>query len=1062
MVSRKRTLSCIGVGLAAVAVPLLSSTTVLVEASPLYQHRVRQAHRHVQYSHILEQTPRGPSSGFWHPGDETTVAGGASDEQASSQEEPLRLESLKDDYGTVWSLVADAARQHPDGAPRLKRKAASKPAEQQQQQEHDSDEHVRRRAQVTDKFVEDSTSAVLQEQGTDPVSSDGDTSGDPTEELLIPSSPTASNATAAPEGETEPPESDKSNYEGYNVTAQVLYEQSPDESTGTSHTTGSSDQASVIVTSSSKIRDSTSGSTYQPLRIRAIVPDERDGGKFLTPGERKVLLERILQPALLTWSAALRVEPVVGHLTVDKHQLFDNQTCGPGLDSGLPSPRVPSSHLKEGVPDTDMLLYLSIGFTKDFAKPKDNNQTSLTNIRRSNGASSTATSPPSSAPTSAPTSAPRPIPYYSPWRAQTGDVHTPYVPDDFICSGDYLAAASYCSTDQYDRPTAGMLHICITDDFFYGKSRNNTIVTIMHEVGHALGFNSRSMAHFRRPDGSPITPRVDGEIVETEVECTGPSGTRRNATVVLPSEEILRFRTVRGGVRVAELVTPSVLQVARNHFDCQNLTGAELESGEYSPLAGDPFEQACIGDHWERRLFKNDLMNPLVDSVDYSPFISTITLAYFADSGWYQVDLSMAELAASWGRGAGCSFVEDTCIGEDGQVPPSNKPFFCNAAPKLTSKGLVQEVSGCTPDLSRKAACSLGQYDTELPPEYQYFGLTYGGTVGGSDPFIDYCPTYTGFDNGLCSNGENAALLQVNQIERFGKQNSRCLSGSVDNQITALCLQIACVVEDRALHVKIDGVWTLCRSKDDVLKVLDDEYVLCPDPKRVCPTFYCHHDCLGTTGRCDYDSGACVCSWANATMNATDPVTGKLANNRTGVCKRKDSVIESKMLPADSLLAGIYVDSTEALLNDPGRWYDWQLYTLTAIMIIFGSIMWWHFRLRAFLETFCKASATSDDDDGTDGEPAENPGKDKVIAGTLIDIRMNGGISSDAASVALTNINSDSLFELGSTDSCGDNDDRFSLASEVIVEEHVDVLADPNQPKKMMRKRRFKGPFSKN
>jgi len=69
-------------------------------------------------------------------------------------------------------------------------------------------------------------------------------------------------------------------------------------------------------------------------------------------------------------------------------------------------------------------------------------------------------------------------------------------------------------------------------------------------------------------------------------------------------------------------------------------------------------------------------MNPVVDSVEYSPFISTITLAYFADSGWYQVDLSVAQLAASWGRGAGCGFVEETCIGEDGEVPPQNKPFF--------------------------------------------------------------------------------------------------------------------------------------------------------------------------------------------------------------------------------------------------------------------------------------------------------------------------------------------------------------------------------------------------
>jgi len=149
-----------------------------------------------------------------------------------------------------------------------------------------------------------------------------------------------------------------------------------------------------------------------------------------------------------------------------------------------------------------------------------------------------------------------------------------------------------------------------------------------------LGFNSLSLAHFRRLDGSPITPRVKGEVPVTEVECTGPLNGRSYANVTLPSEEILRFRTVRGGVRVAEVVTPSVAQVVRNHFDCQDLPGAELESGEFLPLATDLIETSCIGDHWERRLFKSDLMNPLVQDLEFDPRVSTLDLAYFADSGW--------------------------------------------------------------------------------------------------------------------------------------------------------------------------------------------------------------------------------------------------------------------------------------------------------------------------------------------------------------------------------------------------------------------------------------------
>jgi hypothetical protein len=164
------------------------------------------------------------------------------------------------------------------------------------------------------------------------------------------------------------------------------------------------------------------------------------------------------------------------------------------------------------------------------------------------------------------------------------------------------------------------------------------------------------------------------------------------------------------------------------------------------------------------------VMNPIVDDIEYSTRISTLTLAYFADSGWYQVDLSNANVASGWGRGAGCNFVNDTCINEFGDVPPQNAPFFCNDVvndliPGLTS---AQQIHGCTPDLSRKARCSIGQYDLELPSAYQYFNSTYGSDVGGSDTLMDFCPVYDGYDNGLCSSPESESAIKANDVERFG------------------------------------------------------------------------------------------------------------------------------------------------------------------------------------------------------------------------------------------------------------------------------------------------------
>ena len=608
--------------------------------------------------------------------------------------------------------------------------------------------------------------------------------------------------------------------------------------------TASSSNSSSVYTRS----NSTVYSQYQPLRIRAILTDDNSNSSLLSSSERDYLFQELLSPALIAWSQALRVDPVAGNLTVDPLQLSDGETCGPGKDSGLPSIPVPSDHFTIGVPDTDLIIYLSLGVTASTTEDEED----ATSIQDDGSGQPL-------------------LPFNSKGRkGERGDSDSQQFYDTSnstnitspICNGDFLAASSFCSTDQFDRPTAAMLHICLTPDFFDPASKRVNIVTFMHEIGHALGFNELSMAYFRRPDGTPLTPRgPNGEVPLEEVECTGPSGHRHNATIPLPSSNTVQFRSVRRGVRVAEIVTPSVVQVVRNQFDCQQLTGAELESGEALPLSG--VSNTCLGDHWERRLFSTDIMNPIVGDLELVSRISTLTLAYFADSGWYQVDLARSDVAASWGRSAGCSFVDEPCIGSNGQVAPDNEPYFCNEVPTEYSRSLADEIHGCTPDLTRKALCSIGEYDSALPFEYQYFLSTLGSDIGGEDPFMDYCPVYTGFSNGLCSSEETGILLQASPLERFGERNSRCLLGQTSGfeQKTALCMPIACVAEDRSLHVKIDGRWKECRETGEQLKTSDpNRNVICPDLRRVCPTFYCSYDCLGTEGGiCDYNSGKCLC-----------------------------------------------------------------------------------------------------------------------------------------------------------------------------------------------------------
>ena len=994
--------------------PLLLTTLVCSCLSPssyatmLPQHRVRRAHRRVEYRHVLEErTTRIPAEKFFRRNPTAVYVEGEEGSTSSARVVDYDEEEF------FWHMQVAAFD------------PLSKQRQTQQKPQQQQPGYFRRLLDQFDQFI-----------NTEDVIINGDENN------------TATSIT--------------------NVTASVEL----------GNTTSNNNESSSFVYTAPDVNndydEEGSGqnqSQYQPLRIRGIMA-QQGNGNLLTEDERNALFHDMLSPALLAWSSSLRVDPVIGNLTVDKNQLVDKQTCGPGIDSGLPSVQVPLSHLTKGIPDTDMIVYLSVGFVVPRFMP-NGTDTILTNEvdeswtwklpgedskKRDEIDSRTPTTSEGDDSEDDGDSTEGLLDTLlnstmdqGSNSTNTTNTTTTDGPNN-LCTGQHLAAASFCSTDQYDRPTAAVLHICIDETFFDASKRQRNIVTLMHELGHALGFNALSMAHFRRQDGTPITPRVNGgDIPDTYIECTGPSLNRRWANVALPSDEILKFREVRGGLRVAELVTPSVVQVVRNQFDCQPLEGAELESGEGLPLSVtlETDAHGCVGDHWERRLFSSDLMNPVVsDDVQYSTRISTLTMAYFADSGWYQVDLSNAEVAAGWGRGAGCSFANETCIGKNGEVPPQNTPFFCNDIPSEFSRSDATEIHGCTSDLSRKAVCSMGQYDLDLPWEYQYFHDTYGSDVGGSDALMDYCPIYNGFDNGACATFANQQYVKVDDVERFGQRNSRCLLGSRGNRFsqTALCLPIACVIEDRSLQVYVDRKWQVCREADQELKG-GSLTVTCPDPRRICPTFYCPYDCLGTGGVCDYNSGKCLCEYDAVDDDITSTVLQVCRTGEDEEAPGKNRPILRPVQPEssgsvlphpDSPLADYYVPTTRQLSKkgtDPNDGLSpWAIVVSAAAGLVFVVFLTWIVH-RQFFGNISSIFRSEDIAGGSGDEVVINRNKDKMIASVLVDMRIRQRDESMAeteermteSEVASSGIRAGSISDFSS----GRSDSGSSSANEV-------------------------------
>jgi hypothetical protein len=415
-----------------------------------------------------------------------------------------------------------------------------------------------------------------------------------------------------------------------------------------------------------------------------------------------ILLLSILQPALTAWSDALHTIPVLNNLTIDTSQLlqyynyphyinndthgsttystitsrsftsFSSYFCGSNPLSNQP---IPQQHISHGVPHTDTVLYVTLGFASDWSyyptsssssSSSTTTTTTTTTTTSTNNnnitaphsyttntlhTSDTISNTPSTGKSQKDlnfailvknetelyhlssqkyTNAYNKNDYYDTdmhHNTTEGENNISLTMDnhnmistttDTLSSNDnengsstnnsnnvtasstipplppcafatnILASAEYCNTDQFDRPTVGVIHLCISQDWFQSDdSVEYAAKTVVHEIGHVMGFNSISMAYLRYPiDGSPRTPRdssgnvplspcsnstytTNNTIDSTQVLSSSSSssnniGTSTTKMIPLPGEDTLRFTTRRNGVRVAEIVTETVAMIARS------------------------------------------------------------------------------------------------------------------------------------------------------------------------------------------------------------------------------------------------------------------------------------------------------------------------------------------------------------------------------------------------------------------------------------------------------------------------------------------------------------------
>ena len=119
---------------------------------------------------------------------------------------------------------------------------------------------------------------------------------------------------------------------------------------------------------------------------------------------------------------------------------------------------------------------------------------------------------------------------------------------------------------------------------------------LLHQMTHILGFQYEQYNYF--PGG--IT-----NVITSKVDSTGKT----------------RFY----------IKTPTVVEFAKNYYNCDNLIGVELDNQNNNNIPSS---------HWDSRILLGEYMN----SELYTPeiVISDFTLALLEDSGWYQASLYSA------------------------------------------------------------------------------------------------------------------------------------------------------------------------------------------------------------------------------------------------------------------------------------------------------------------------------------------------------------------------------------------------------------------------------------
>lgn len=347
------------------------------------------------------------------------------------------------------------------------------------------------------------------------------------------------------------------------------------------------------------------------------------------------------------------------------------------------------------------------------------------------------------------------------------------------------AWAAPCFLSKYNnRPIGGVIGLSklFLNDLKTSNFKTNwelySTYTLLHEITHILVFNKSLYSFFWDEN---LKKQIDiNDVLATNVKVNNEP---RNM-----------------------IITKKVVDKAKKHFNCDNITGVELEN-----QGGD----GAVGSHWESRLMLGDYMT----AATYEDVaISDITLALFEDSGWYQVKYYSGGLF-KFGKNSGCSFINEKCIAnkkENNKLLVNNANSFC----------IEDDQPKCTPGNKYKGYCSISENYVIKNKNFMYFE---NGNTGGYF-FADYCPVARGYAysdyyyGGSCAYGK-PGILPEQMLEEIS-ETSGCFQSNLVNTLNmsinrqSICYKYVCNHDKKRVEIFLKDKTTINCDTEGGIKTL--------------------------------------------------------------------------------------------------------------------------------------------------------------------------------------------------------------------------------------------------